>query len=261
MVSITTANWRLDGICGVLFDKDGTLIDSHIYWGRIIERRASAIVAHFRLAEDIFGDLCRTMGFDVQKRRLLPEGPIALVTREEVISILEDFLVQKGVPESREVLATLFTQEHHAFLDELFQYVRLLPGVVEVLETLKRFQVKTAVVTTDTIRNTEETLAFLKIAHLFDAVIGKESTVEPKITGVPAIRALDVLGLVPGRVVCIGDAPVDLIMAQKSGLKAGIGMETGQITLDKLEVHSPFTAVSMHDLKITCEAQEPNRGN
>ena len=257
MVSIVTENWQLDGIDGVLFDKDGTLIDSHLYWGRIIERRAAAIIDHFKLEEGVAGELCRAMGFDRCVRKLVPEGPIALVTREEVITILDGFLAAKGVVGSSSVLADLFAREHEAFLGELFEYIQILPGVRRVLEDLKAQGIRTAVVTTDTVKNAHETLSYLHIDHLFDGVVGKESTIEAKITGIPARAALKMLGIPPERVICIGDAPVDMIMAEKSGLKAGIGLETGQIKLEDLQNYSPYTAASMQDLTIRSTFQEP----
>ncbi len=250
MVSIATDQWKLDGINGVLFDKDGTLIDSHVYWGRIIERRVKAIIKYYSLQDILFSDLCLTMGYSLAKKKLVPEGPIALVSREEVIEILNCYLASMGVNSSEEVISGIFVKEHEAFMDEIFDYIKILPGVVEFLAHLKKHAVKTAVVTTDVIKNTHETLRYLKIDSFFDAVLGKESFSEPKVTGIPAIEALRLLGLKQEEAVCIGDAPMDLIMAKKGGLKAGIGVVTGQIEHHVLEQYSPYITSSMRDLRI-----------
>jgi len=253
MISLSGNAWRLNGVRCVLFDKDGTLVDSHLYWGRIIERRARAILCGYRLAEDAFVPLCLSMGLDVSTGRLRPEGPIALVSREEVISVVLHELAGMGVAATEPALGQLFVQEHQAFLPELFSYVRMLPGVRELLVQLKQAGVKTAVVTTDTVPNTLETLGRLGLDHLFDAVIGKESTKEPKTSGVPATLALQRLGLPPKGAVCIGDAPMDLIMAQKGGLQAGIWVATGQIEGARLAQYSPYGVESLHDLQIEQE--------
>lgn len=254
MVSLHADNWKIDGIKGILFDKDGTLIDSHIYWGRIIERRAVSIIKFYSLSDDAFPGLCLAMGYSLENKKLRPEGPIALVSREGVIDILQEYLLSKGVPSSKSTLSDLFVKEHEAFMDELFNYIKELPGVRKFLMELKRYSIKTAVVTTDTIRNTHEILRYLEIDDLFDVVIGKESTKEPKITGIPANEALRLLNLRPDEVVCIGDAPMDLIMAQKSGLKEGIGVASGQIGYEALKEHSPFVASSMQELEISYHA-------
>lgn len=261
MVSLSGNNWRLDGVRAVLFDKDGTLVDSHLYWGRIIERRARAIVRHFGLADESFAPLCYSMGLDHGSGRLRPEGPIALVSREEVIVVVRGELAVMGVDASEATLGQIFVHEHQAFLPELFNYVRMLPGVVELLVRLKEEGVKTAVVTTDTVPNTRETLAYLGVDHLFDEVVGKESTREPKTSGVPATLALQLLGLPAESAVCIGDAPMDLIMAQKSGLQAGIWVATGQIDGASLATLSPYGAAFLTELKIETNHEEPKHGN
>lgn len=251
MVSLHADNWKIDGIKGILFDKDGTIIDSHIYWGRIIERRAASIIRFFSLGDELFGDLCLTMGYSTKERRLRPEGPIALVSREEVIGILHKFLLSKGAPSSEAMLSELFIKEHEAFAKDLFRYIHLLPGVREFLIQLKKYSIKMAVVTTDTVVNTHEILRHLEIDDLFDVVIGKESTKEPKVTGIPAREALRLLNLMPDDAVCLGDAPMDIIMAKQSGLKAGIGVATGQLSYDILKKHSPYAASSLSEIKIS----------
>lgn len=251
MISLHADNWKIDSIKGILFDKDGTLIDSHIYWGRIIERRAMSIIRHYSLSNALFADLCLTMGYSIEIRRLRPEGPIALVSREEVIDILHEFLLARQISSSKAVLSDIFVREHEAFMEELLNYIKVLPGIREFLLRLRRYSIKTAVVTTDTIINTHEILRYLEMDNLFDVVIGKESTIEPKITGIPAREALRLLNLKPEEVVCIGDAPMDIIMAQKSNLKCGIGIATGQIGYEVLKEYSPFVANSMQNIEIT----------
>lgn len=49
---------------------------------------------------------------------------------------------------------------------------------------------------------------------------------------------------------------MDLIMAQKSGLKAGIGIATGQIEYEVLKAHSLFVTSSMQKLEISYYLQE-----
>lgn len=250
MISLSAENWRMNDISGVLFDKDGTLIDSNVYWGRIIERRSAAIIDYYNLSKDLFDDLCLAMGYCCNDKRLRPEGPIALVSREEVIDVMMTFLQSRSIVPSAVVLSELFVREHEAFLEEIFEYIHILPGVRDLLEQLKQHGIKTAVVTTDTVINTNETLRRLGLDTLFAAVIGKESTKEAKATGVPAIAALKLLELNAYQVVCIGDAPMDLIMAQKGELKAGIGVATGQITSSKLLNYSQYVVSSLQELKI-----------
>lgn len=250
MSIIQTMNWKVSGIRGVLFDKDGTLIDSHVYWGRIINRRAKAIISLYALDPTELTGLAFAMGYDSQAGGLRPEGPIALVSREEVIAVVERYLVERGITTSAKELSALFSREHEAFLPEVPEYLRLLPGVPSILYDLKQNGARIAVVTTDTISNTQTMLEHFQLSEYVDVVVGKESTSEPKITGAPAIEAVRQLKLAVEDVVSVGDAPMDLIMAEKSGLKAGIGVASGQLGLDVLGEYSPYLAHSLTELLI-----------
>ena len=42
----------------ILFDKDGTFIDLHYFWGKMTEMRASSVINAFNLSEDFFEKLC-----------------------------------------------------------------------------------------------------------------------------------------------------------------------------------------------------------
>ena len=40
MIKISSTDWEIDNIEAVLFDKDGTFIDLHFFWGKMTEMRA-----------------------------------------------------------------------------------------------------------------------------------------------------------------------------------------------------------------------------
>jgi phosphoglycolate phosphatase len=250
MATIRTTKWEIRGVNAVLFDKDGTLIDSHRYWGRIIERRARAILKRYSIDPALFPEICLAMGWQADLKRLREEGPIAILSREEVIAILSRFLAGQGIVSSESVLAELFIREHTAFGSELYQYVHILPSVQECIERFRSCSVKIAVVTSDTVVNTYKTLTHLGIDRLFDAVIGADSSKEPKTTGIPARMALDQLGVAPSDSVAIGDAPMDVLMAANGAMKACIGVCTGQISLESLRRHTPYTIASLGELNI-----------
>ena len=46
---INSLNTDIKNISTIIFDKDGTLTDSHIYWAEIIYLRSNAIIDEFNL--------------------------------------------------------------------------------------------------------------------------------------------------------------------------------------------------------------------
>ena len=250
MISIKTDTWCIDNIDAVVFDKDGTIIDSHLYWGRIIERRAKALLSAYSLPYEYFDALCLTMGYSVDQKRLQPGGPIALVDRDRVIDIVNEFLRVMKVDSDVEQISELFAIEHKLFTHELLDYIDFLPGVAKFLSQLNDSKIKMAIVTSDSVCNSELILKHLGIDQYFRVIIGKESTAASKITGVPVMKALEQMGVESQRTICIGDAPVDIIMAIKSECLAGIGVTSGQLPADELLKHTKYVISSMAELEI-----------
>lgn len=250
MISIQTENWKIDNIQGVVFDKDGTIIDSHIYWGRIIQRRASAIIEKYSMSKECFDELCRVMGYCITEKKLLPEGPIALLSREKVINVVHQYLKSVCVNSQEKTIKDIFDNQHTIFMDELKDYTEILPEVKNFIKRLKDKGIKTSIVTSDSINNTMIILDNLGINNLFDFVIGKESAKEDKMTGIPALKAINKLDIQSENIVCIGDAPVDIIMAHKSNCKAGIGVSTGQILKAELSKYTKYIVSSFKELEI-----------
>ena len=54
MISLKTNNWEITNIETVLFDKDGTFIDLHYFWGKMTELRAEEIIKRFNINEKYF---------------------------------------------------------------------------------------------------------------------------------------------------------------------------------------------------------------
>ena len=84
--NILCKNLKIENILGVVLDKDGTLTDSNVYWAEIIRRRTSAISKRFNLSSNKYSFICESMGLDIDRNILIPQGPIAIKTRDEVVS-------------------------------------------------------------------------------------------------------------------------------------------------------------------------------
>ena len=54
MINLKTNNWKIENIETILFDKDGTLIDLHYFWGKMTELRACAVIKKYGLCESFF---------------------------------------------------------------------------------------------------------------------------------------------------------------------------------------------------------------
>lgn len=250
MISIRTRTWQVDKIEAVLFDKDGTFIDLNTYWGRIIELRVKAVMAEYSLSDKLFYELCFSLGLDNKLHKLHPKGPIALLSKNEVIKVFFKKLTKYNIRSSEKELSDIFGSVNVNFQKEMYKYVKLLPGTLKLFETLKQCKIKMGVITSDTKENTKQILDHLGIERYFDIVMGRGDCKEAKKTGMPATHAVEYLCISRERTLVIGDAPMDSLMAKKAGLKGSILVATGQLPIEELNRYSLYTLNDLTQMEV-----------
>ena len=96
----------------------------------------------------------------------------------------------------------------------------LFPGVSEVLSELVSSGVKLALVTTKRADVATHVLEATGIAARFGVVIGGDSTPHHKPHPAPALAALAALGVSPSGAAVVGDTTFDVLMARAAGCRA-----------------------------------------
>lgn len=250
MAKLYTDKWALDNIKAVLFDKDGTFINSHIYWGEIIKRRIHAVMQHFEIKEDLFDSLCSSLGLDTKTGLLIKEGPIAIFSREVVITSLINKLKECGVSSNSSTIEEIFKKVHENFLPDIYNYVKIIEDAKILFDKLKNVEIKLAVVTSDMHANTDAILKHLGLEKYFDLVIGKDDCSKAKKTGEPAKIALKKLNVKAENTISVGDAEMDYLMAKNAGLKGSILVATGQTPLEELLDYTPTSVEKLKEVQV-----------
>lgn len=64
MIKLKTSDWQISDIDTIIFDKDGTFIDLHYFWGKMTELRVLEIIKQYNLNKDVFQKFCLELGYD-----------------------------------------------------------------------------------------------------------------------------------------------------------------------------------------------------
>ena len=251
MISLKTKEWQIDNIDTVLFDKDGTFIDLHYFWGKMTQLRCEEIIRKFNLNSKVQSELCLCLGYDVNNKKMLKDGITALYSRSKIIEIFKGELVNFGVNISEQNLADIFDKVSEIFYKDMFKYTKPINEAIEFIKKLKEYNIKTAIVTSDSVESTRLTLEHFKWNDLFDTYVGRESSKQTKESGALTYIALNNLNSKPEATVMIGDAPMDFLSAKNAGVEKTILVPTGQIVLEDLKTISNFTVESLDKIKIT----------
>ena len=251
MLTLKTKDWEIEGIDFVIFDKDGTFIDIHKYWGRVVELRANAVIQYFNLSQNFYKPLCDVMGYDIETKKLPPDSPVGLYARGKVQEILLYFLIKKGVEASLEDIENIFKEVGQEFLKEQEEYTTTIQDAVNFIESLFKKNVEMAVITSDSKKNAIYTIEKRGLGKYFKGIYGAEDSETPKTTGEIVKKVLQNIGAAAEKTVCIGDTYDDFLMAKNSGIKACINVSTGVVTFEQQKEFNKYCVNSLNEISIS----------
>ena len=214
----------MPGIKGILFDKDGTLIDFHATWFAIGDLLALQAADGDRARAD---DLLMAAGYDFDSGGFRADSVFAAGTNADVVEL---WYPQAEADERRKIVAYLdaFTASEGAA-----QSVSL-PGSREAIARLHRSGFRLGVATNDSTSGAEKTLLAMGVAQMFDAAYGYDAVANPKPAPDTVYAFSDLTGLKPEQIAMVGDNRHDLEMARAGGAGLAIGVLSGTGTRETL---------------------------
>jgi phosphoglycolate phosphatase-like HAD superfamily hydrolase len=250
MVNLKIGNDLIENVDTVLFDKDGTLTDVHIYWGKIIEMRAWAIVQFYKLRREEYFNLQGVMGYIIAQKKLKVEGPIAIKSRKEVIWAIRKYLKKISIEATHNEIDNIITEVNAEFQTMSRSFVSIIPGVLDFIKLLAKNDVTMGLVTSDAYNNAMCALGDVGIQHYFSKVYGHENSRASKETGIPAIEIMRDLGADPANTVVIGDTMMDVNMAINSNTRC-IVTATGQIPYESFVGNVPYVVKNLKNIEVS----------
>jgi phosphoglycolate phosphatase len=178
----------LPGCNAVVFDFDGTLIDSY-----------PAIAASVNF---------------VRARHGLPALSVAEVKQH--VGRGPDYLLSHTVPGYQRDVDQAVYREHHPTV--MFELTTLLPGAAEVVRALHAAGKRIGLCSNKPRAFSLQLLRHLGLADCFDVVLGPEDVPHPKPAPDMLRSALERLGVSADRALYIGDMTVDIQTARAAGV-------------------------------------------
>lgn len=219
-------------IRGVLFDKDGTLLEFDTLWGAATRRvipsflRALSVPAEHHLYERMLEVLGVTeVGVDAEKA--LAWMPYAQMAEVLIKALKEEGFVIKN-PDAAAILTKLYYKEITR------PEAKIIPtaDLIRVMKKLKDRKCLIGLATADSERAAKFCLDRLKIRNYFDYIGASGETVRPKPASDLCDRFCRKYRLLPEEVMVVGDSPTDMEFAHNSGALAvgvlsGVGSREG----------------------------------
>ncbi|RUX33726.1 HAD family hydrolase [Mesorhizobium sp. M2A.F.Ca.ET.042.01.1.1] len=225
-------------IKGILFDKDGTLVDFNATWLGVADFMAMDAAEGDRWKAD---RLLAAAGFDFVSKRFKPDSIFASGSNMDVVELWFPRLSEEdqmhAVSRFNEITSVQGSSMAVA-----------LPGVLDSLRALHTRSYRMGVATNDSTSGAEKTLATLGIAQLFDAAFGYDAVANPKPAPDTVIAFCDLTGLRPGEIAMVGDNRHDLEMARAGGCGLAVGVLSGTGTRDSLAPIADVILDSVADL-------------
>ena len=231
------------GIRGVLFDKDGTLIDYEPTWIPI-HREAAAYAAGGNLA--LAAELLRRNGQDPDTDAMTSGSVLAVGSIADVAAA---FAAQLGARTPRNLEAGI----DRVYSEGGARHAVLIEGARDTIAELKRRGLRLGVATNDSIGGLKASLGRHAILDLFDFAVGCDSGLGSKPDPRMVHGFCKAVGLRAAEVAMVGDAVHDLAMGRAAGVGLNVGVLSGTSEREDLEGYADLILPSINELPMRPE--------
>ncbi len=224
-------------LAGLLFDKDGTLVDFDRTWGR------AGYEVMLRLGRDdaaAVRRLVRVMHYSVDERRFASTSPLVAGAPDTYVHLWAEAL---GRLNDTAILEEL----DRAFADETLRALTPLAEPRAVLRRCASRGLKLGLATNDSEASARRQLVALGVDAYMDFVAGYDSGHGGKPGPGMVLAFARAIGVEPGRVAMVGDSPFDLISARSAGAMA-VAVLSGPARHDELEHLADYVLDGIADL-------------
>ncbi|MBC8037590.1 MAG: HAD family hydrolase [Rhizobiales bacterium] len=225
-------------IRGILFDKDGTLIEVNDTWLPIYRRMLSDL---FGTDKDGADSLLEQAGLDRATDTFKPGSILAAGTTRQLVSILWPGLDAAGVAEKARVL-------DHDYAPLVKAALKPLMPLEPVFAELKAMGMRLGVATNDSHISATNHMIHIGIIEHFEDIIAADTVEVPKPSGEMIRRFAEITGLHATEIAMVGDNSHDMEEARNGGAGLAIAVLSGNAKHHDIAHLADHTIASVAEL-------------
>lgn len=204
-------------IRGILFDKDGTLIDFDAIWVPVVSAAFEVMLTEWGLPLSLKEEMMEAIG--VKNGITSVTGELCCGTYASISEKTVAFLASHGVTVSVEENLRASRERIHSMLGK-GRVVPVCDDLGSVLEELKKMGITLGVVTSDDRVGAEHCLEKIGILSCFDVICADDGIHPPKPDPYYLLRFLEEKHLKKEEVMMVGDTFSDIRFAKNAGVFA-----------------------------------------
>mgnify|MGYP003382130136 CR=1 FL=1 len=225
-------------IGGVLFDKDGTLIDVNQTWVPIYRHMLSDL---FKIDAHGAETLMEKAGYDRMTGRFRANSVLAGGTTRQLIDLWWPGLDEAGVAEKARVL-------DHDYAHMVKELLAPLMPLEPILTELRGMGLRLGVATNDSHVSARNHMTHIGVIAHFEDIIAADTVPVPKPSGNMIKRFAETTGLDPAAIAMVGDNSHDMEEARNGGAGLAIAVLTGNAAHEDIAHLADYTLASVAEL-------------
>ena len=226
-------------IRGILFDKDGTLLDFNATWVPVNRHAALAVAGG---DEALAAQLLEAGGQDERAGCVRSGSLLAAGNSDEIGAAWNAIIGNDDLPSLVARIDEIFQTKGHEFAVPI-------PGLAAILTRLHQRGLALGVATSDSHEGAIQTLSPFGVLDLFDFITGYDSGHGRKPEPGMVHAFCQVAGLQPDEVCMVGDNTHDLEMGRNAGAGLVVGVLTGTSSAEDLTPSADHVLASIGDLE------------
>ena len=244
-------------IKGILFDKDGTLIDFFKVWEPAMQPALRTMLKGIGVTDrpDLVNILMERLG--CSNGHIDPEGAIAWKSYAGIANDARNILNDENITAAAEEIRRLLVSCFFAEVVEKRTSYPTFTDLPELMNFLEKNGIRIGLATTDTYISSRHCLDCLQISDAVSFWGTADGELPEKPDGRLIRLAADRWGIRPDQIAVVGDTPNDMRFA-KNGGAVGIGVLSGTGSLRDLSDCADYVLPSVDQLRdwLAAHAQE-----